>query len=570
MNKRKKKFRFDISFWVVVSAIAVLAVVSIIMAMSQFQKQKTHAVEIFMEKGETLIQSFEAGLPDIADHQSRAFDIQRLLMVISQQPDIDYMIVTDDRGNILADSDPSMIAQKYGLDLQIGQIAQNKKINWRQSANLQGADTFEVYRGFFPSSLKRSNTSVVKDRDGKFVVYLGFNMDKIEKAAAQDTRNTIILTIFLLLIGSLAIVSLFLVQAYRLTRTSFSRMKIFSETLVKNMPIGLIAIDESGKVISCNEKAQEMLQTFCSSVSGKKIDEILPVNLQVMLKELPAKGGLLERDMDIVTPAGDHQKWEAVAAGLEDDDRASGKILLIRDVTQIRDLEKEVARSRHLKSISSLAAGVAHEIRNPLSSIKGFAVYFKQRLSGDKEDEQTADVMIAETERLNRVISQLIEFARPLELKKENVQFMELVQHTIKLIAGDAGKNNVDVKIHAVENLPEMEVDPDKIKQVLLNIFLNAIEAQKEGGNLTIQFAPSADSLTMIISDAGKGIESTNLSHIYDPYFTSKPAGTGLGLAIVQKIMEAHGGKINVESTVGLGTKVYLHFPLNGNKFIKG
>ncbi len=570
MNKRKKKFRFDISFWAVISAIAVLAVVSIIMAMSQFQKQKTHAVEIFMEKGETLIQSFEAGLPDRSDHQSRAFDIQRLLMVISQQPDIDYMIVTDDRGYILADSDPSMISQKYGLDLQTVQIAQNREINWRQTENPQGADTFEVYRGFFPSSLKSSDQpAALKDREGRFVVYLGFNMDKIEKAAAQDTRNTILLTIFLLLIGSLAIVSLFLVQAYRLTRTSFSRMKIFSETLVKNMPIGLMAIDEGGEMISCNEKAQEMLQTFCSSVSGKKIEEILPASLQTMLKELPATGGLLERDMDVVTPAGDNQKWEAVAAGLEDDDRASGKILLIRDVTQIRDLEKEVARSRHLKSISSLAAGVAHEIRNPLSSIKGFAVYFKQRLSGDKEDEQTADVMIAETERLNRVISQLIEFARPLELKKEKVQFMELVQHTIKLIAGDAGKNNVDVKIHAAEDLPEMEVDPDKIKQVLLNIFLNAIEAQKKGGNLTIQFAPSADILTVIISDAGKGIESTNLSRIYDPYFTSKPAGTGLGLAIVQKIMEAHGGKINVESTVCLGTKVYLHFPLNGNKSIK-
>jgi two-component system sensor histidine kinase HydH len=234
-------------------------------------------------------------------------------------------------------------------------------------------------------------------------------------------------------------------------------------------------------------------------------------------------------------------------------------------------MENEVTRSRHLNSIGSLAAGVAHEIRNPLSSIKGFAVYFKERLSGNKEDEKTADIMIQETERLNRVISQLIEFARPLELKKEKVQFVELVQHTIKLIAADAQKNKISVELDVDADLPEVAVDPDKIKQVLLNIFLNSLAALKEGGKLTIEFAPMADNVAVIISDTGIGIEKTDLPSIYDPYFTSKPAGTGLGLAIVQKIMEAHGGRINVESIVGKGTKVSLYFPFqditkSGNK----
>ena len=239
----------------------------------------------------------------------------------------------------------------------------------------------------------------------------------------------------------------------------------------------------------------------------------------------------------------------------------AGRILLIRDVTDIRQMENEVVKSRHLSSIGSLAAGVAHEIRNPLSSIKGFAVYFKEKLSGNKEDEQTADVMIAETERLNRVISQLIEFAKPLELKKEKVQFVELVHHTIKLIAADAQKNKISVEIDAAAEMPAVEVDPDKIKQVLLNIFLNCLAALNEGGKITIELLPGVDNLTVIISDNGAGIEKSDLPRIYDPYFTSKPAGTGLGLAIVQKIMEAHGGRINVESLVEKGTKVSLYFP---------
>jgi len=264
----------------------------------------------------------------------------------------------------------------------------------------------------------------------------------------------------------------------------------------------------------------------------------------------------------LISAEGKEHIWETVATVLMDEGIPSGRILLIRDVTEIRQMENEVNRSRHLSSIGSLAAGVAHEIRNPLSSIKGFAVYFKERLSGNKEDEQTADVMIAETERLNRVISQLIEFAKPLDLKKEKVKFVELVQHAIKLIDADAQKNKISVRIDAAVEMPVVEVDPDKIKQVLLNIFLNALAALKESGKLTIELSPGKDNLTVIISDDGAGIEKADLPRIYDPYFTSKPAGTGLGLAVVQKIMEAHGGRINVESIAGKGTKVFLYFPL--------
>jgi two-component system sensor histidine kinase HydH len=139
---------------------------------------------------------------------------------------------------------------------------------------------------------------------------------------------------------------------------------------------------------------------------------------------------------------------------------------------------------------------------------------------------------------------------------------VELVQHTIKLIAADAQKNKISVEIDAAADLPEVEVDPDKIKQVLLNIFLNSLAALKDGGKLIIELALKTDNLTVIIFDNGVGIKKLDLLRIYDPYFTSKPAGTGLGLAVVQKIMEAHGGKINVESTAGQGTKVFLFFPL--------
>jgi two-component system sensor histidine kinase HydH len=563
--KTKKRIWFNVSLWIVVGAIAIMATVSAVMTLAHFQRQKEQAVNLLVEKGATLIRSFEAGLRNQQGINNEAFRMQKLLMETAQQPDIDYIIVTDNEGNVIADSDPAQLEAKYGLDLDIGSLALSHDIRWRQVANPQGAGTFEVYRGFFPQERFAQGTKPAqnksKDRKTDMIIFVGFNMATIEKADSEDTRNTIIVALLLLLIGSSAIISLFLAQAYRLTRTSLSRIKIFSEALVKNMPIGLIALDDQGKIVICNEKAQAALEVACTDALGKEALTILPEPLKKIISELPASGGFLERDIQLISAEGTENVWEAVAAGLMDEGIPAGRILLIRDVTAIRQMENEVARSRHLNSIGSLAAGVAHEIRNPLSSIKGFAVYFKERLSGNKEDEQTADVMIAETERLNRVISQLIEFARPLELKKEKVQFAELVQHTIKLIAADAQKNKISVEIDAVANLPELEVDPDKIKQVLLNVFLNSLAALKESGKMIIELSPGTDNLTVIISDNGTGIEKMDLPKIYDPYFTSKPAGTGLGLAVVQKIMEAHGGKIDVKSTIGEGTKVFLYFP---------
>jgi two-component system sensor histidine kinase HydH len=573
MIKTKKRIWFNISFWAVVGAIAVLAVVSAVMTFAHFQRQKEQAIELLVEKGATLIRSFEAGLRSPSGMMTETFGMQKLLLETAQQPDIDYIIVADNKGTIIADSDPAQIGDKYGLDLDIGSLTLSHNIRWRQVANPQGAGTFEVYRGFFPQERFAQDSQPTQSKSknkktGKMIIFVGFNMATIEKADSEDTRNTIIIALILLLIGSSAIISLFLAQAYRLARTSLSRITIFSEALVKNMPIGLIALNDQGKIVTCNEKAQAVLEISCSNALGKQAMSILPAPLKKILTELPESGGFLERDIQLISAQGKEHIWEAVAAGFMDEGIPAGRILLIRDVTNIRQMENEVARSRHLNSIGSLAAGVAHEIRNPLSSIKGFAVYFKERLSGNKEDEETADIMIAETERLNRVITQLIEFARPLELKKEKVQFAELARHTIKLIAADAQKNKISVEIEDAANLPEVDVDPDKIKQVLLNIILNSLAAMKEGGKLKVELSCGADNLSVIISDNGTGIEKTDLLKIYDPYFTSKPEGTGLGLAVVQKIMEAHGGRINVESTAGLGTKVYLRFPLAGNKFI--
>lgn len=558
---KKKKNRLDISVWVAASAITVLVLVLGMMTFMQFQKREIQAQTIFIEKGATLIRTFEAGLRDHADFEKEIFYYQKLLMETAQQPDIDYIVLTDNKGRILADSDPSTLGLQYGRDLDMEKIAHSREIRWREAANPGGAGTFEVYRGLFPG---RNETPENARRP--LIVFVGFNMDKIEKASREDYYRTIITAVILILIGSLAIVSLFLVQAYRSARTSLSRVTVFSNALVRHMPIGLLAVDKDNRMVVCNEHARDLLTGDCSESLGKDVARILPDELVSLLKKVNAPNGLIEEDISLSSGKDGQQTWEVVAAAFADEDVPEGKILLARNVTAIREMEKEVARSRHLNAIGSLAAGVAHEIRNPLSSIKGFAVYFKQKLSGHPEEEETADIMIAETERLNRVISQLIEFARPLALKKEKTAMAGLVRQTVKLVEAEARENNVRIDVRAPENLPEAEVDPDKIKQVLLNIFLNALAAMPGGGSLSVELAQTTNALEVVVSDTGTGIDEKDLPLIYDPYFTSKPAGTGLGLAVVQKIMEAHGAFLQIESRAGAGTRVILRFALSGGR----
>lgn len=229
---------------------------------------------------------------------------------------------------------------------------------------------------------------------------------------------------------------------------------------------------------------------------------------------------------------------------------------------QVRLLEEEVRRREKLATIGTLAAGVAHEIRNPLSSIKGYATYFGQRFGEGSDDRKAAEVMVREVERLNRVITDLIGLSRPSDVRPKAAALAGTVAHVLRLIKQDAEKRGVRIVCHVPDSLPPAWMDPDRFGQALLNICLNALDAMPDGGTLRLAAravpagsgqAPAGGTaplwLALAVEDTGKGIGPEQLRHIFDPYFTTKGHGTGLGLATAHKIMEALGGKIDVIST---------------------
>ncbi len=216
---------------------------------------------------------------------------------------------------------------------------------------------------------------------------------------------------------------------------------------------------------------------------------------------------------------------------------------------QVRELEEEMRRKEKMAAIGNLAAGVAHEIRNPLSSIKGYATYFGERFPEGSEDRQAAYVMVREVERLNRVITDLIGLSRPTDVRAVAADIEPVLEHIVKLLRQDAEKNAINLSIQKPKKpLPKVLLDVDRFGQALLNVCLNAIEAMPEGGELDLTVYVKGKKMYLEVRDSGLGIEQKHLTHIFDPYFTTKGQGTGLGLATVHKIIEAHAGEISIVS----------------------
>ncbi len=571
----KKGYWAMVPPWLLIGAVVILVPIFIFMTLENINRQKEQTTRLLVEKGAALIRSFEAGARTGIGLRWGGFQLQKLLMEMTEQPDIDYLIVIDTRGTILADSDPLRIGANYGQDLDLAEIARSGKLAWRQVPNSDGADTFEVYRRFSPMrgqpmgvpdpfSTRPSPETPAPDSPG-LVIFVGLNMGPITAAHGEDVRHTVWMALLFLLIGCAGIISLLLAQSYRTARSSLSRIKAFSDSLVENIPIGLIATDAEGRLNTFNQTAEAIFKRNAMEVLGKTAEEILPGGCRELFRELAGRQRPIEREIDCALSEGRTIPLAVIATTLrEEDNTFVGHVILFRDMTETRRLEEEVARSLRLASLGSLAAGIAHEIRNPLSSIKGFATCFRERYRDNPEDRETAEVMIREVDRLNRVITQLLEFARPLTMERVPTALPVVIRHALKMVEGEAHRKGISIETNLDSGIGDVPLDADRMTQVFLNLCLNAIAAMEAGGVLSVSLSPQDERTVRItVADTGIGIPKEDLHRVFDPYFTTRSSGTGLGLAIVHKIVEAHGGDVRLESEPGKGTTANILLPIN-------
>ncbi|MDY0187947.1 MAG: ATP-binding protein, partial [Syntrophus sp. (in: bacteria)] len=547
--------------------------------LGNIHRENELTTRLLIEKGEALIRSFEAGARTGAGLEWGSVQLQKLLIETARQPGVVYLIIADTQGVIVADSDPSMVGEIYGWNLDLRAAARRTSAAWRRITDDQGAHTFEVYRGFsspgspFPGFQKQADLPDSRGADDRtrenagqprnYVIFVGLDMGPVLAAREQDTRNAVITGLSLLLIGFAGMVSLFLAQGYRSVRGSLSRARAFSDSLVNHMPIGLVAMDPGKRIIAFNETAEALFGLPAGDVLGRTSEETLPEIITETTEGLGATQQILEKETDCPVSRERTIPLSIIATRLQDDEgNFFGYVILFRDLTEVQHLKRELERNRRLAAIGSLASGVAHEIRNPLSSIKGFATYLRERYRDNPEDLQVTDIMIQEVERLNRVIGQLLEFSRPLILNRKEAAIEPILRHAMKMIEIQALEKGVSLEVDFGRMVPDLLLDSDRMTQVFLNLTLNALNAMEKGGTLSLRVTQSGDRTVRVdISDTGTGIGKEELGRIFDPYFTTRPSGTGLGLPIAQRIVEAHGGEILVSSEPGRGTVFSVLLP---------
>ena len=230
-------------------------------------------------------------------------------------------------------------------------------------------------------------------------------------------------------------------------------------------------------------------------------------------------------------------------------------------VKRMEQLEQKARDAEKLKEISILATGMAHEIKNPLASIKVFAEYLPKRYDDPDFRAKFARIVGQELDKINSLVQRLLDYAKPAPPQRRPVELSPLIDGTLELLQERLVRQQVEVARH-YDGRDDVSADPMQMRQVFLNLLINSLDAMDGPGRLTIQTTSTDGHLETVITDTGPGIEPKDLLHIFDPFYTTKPLGTGLGLAITHRIIKEHGGRITIDSERGLGTSVCLRLPL--------
>ena len=374
-----------------------------------------------------------------------------------------------------------------------------------------------------------------------------------------------------------AILLWFLSFAYQRRRDQgrrLGRLERFQSKLLDTMPDGLITLGPDGVILAANGSALELLCPLNGYVEPG--DEGVP--------DVSGAGLVGRHWSELPFPDLEPGAWQHVEhqgrrleimavsfldTGLFARDRDTGdevfedRLVLVRDRTKLRSLEEDLEEARRLATVGSLAAGVAHEVRNPLSSLRGFAQFFADKFKGREPFAAYATTMVQEADRLNRVVTDLLFLARPRAYAPDEVELAPLMNSLRGLLKFDLENKGVDLK--AELTVPTVHADPDALRQVILNLLANSLDAvPDQGGEVRLLSTRGQGGVWLAVEDNGPGMPEEVKTQAFEPFFTAKQGGTGLGLAIVQTIVRGHRGAVRIDTEPGRGTAVRLFFPDSG------
>jgi two-component system sensor histidine kinase PilS (NtrC family) len=369
-------------------------------------------------------------------------------------------------------------------------------------------------------------------------------------------------------------------------QADYNQLETFNRNIIQSLDSGLLTIGLDGKINFLNRTAEKILNRKGEELKNVSIYDLFP-KINEAIEKVKRKTS---------DPSSDYQRYQAFLTNYEGkklylgfsispltDPEGSliGHTLIFQDITRIKEMEDQMKRVDKMAAIGLLAAGMAHEIRNPLASLSGSIQMLKSELVLDEYQQRLMEITIRESERLNGLITDFLLFAQPPQTNKMPWEIWKIIEETIELFTQSPSfHEGIHIKRPSLRDPIQVMIDPKQMKQVFWNLLINAGQAMSDGGEISIDLEKGDEAfgeanlplptqrtgkewVKISITDSGKGIPPQEKEKIFEPFFTTKERGTGLGLSIVHKIVENHNGVIKVESEVGRGSTFTIFLPAN-------
>lgn len=355
-----------------------------------------------------------------------------------------------------------------------------------------------------------------------------------------------------------------------ITNTKLEHNQRRLSALLKCMHTGVIMVDPAGLLVELNPAAEKMLDVQAHDCLGKPLAQVFDPETGVgraLRVALDAGSETVQSECHLQLPHGMVPVSVTGSRVIDADGQLIGAMEAYTDLTVQKRMQAEMQQDRVLKALGEMAATVAHEIRNPLGGIGGYAGLLARGIPPEDPKRKLVDKIIGGVSSLNKIVSNLLVYTRRTNLQKYRVGVVAWLDSILAHAQIEIEKENKEQQIVIQRDFPDQEVfaelDPERLQQVMLNLLINAIQAVEGVGTIVVSLQHSSSWFEIVIQDSGKGIAAENIDSIFTPFFTTKEQGTGLGLAIVKKIIDLHEGTIHVSSEWGVGTRFVIRLPLD-------
>ncbi|MFA5405384.1 MAG: ATP-binding protein [Ignavibacteria bacterium] len=471
---------------------------------------------------------------------------EKTISDIGKKSGIEYIVLQNEKEIITSDKQ-SLEMSKFNDDVFLHNAFARDSVASRV-INFGDKNVYEIVKSFV----------VENEKIGLFRV--GLSMEEINLLENKMMWRGGIISLVIIVISVIVIAVVVSNQNYKMVSEEFIKIQTFTGEILANMTQAVITINKDDEIEIFNKKAEEIFFLDSEKTVGKKYSNVLR-NFKDIFEIIDTKKEVNNCEI-ILNIEGKEGRTLSINSTVifDEDNRISAFTIVIDDITEARNNERQIHQNEKLIAMGELASGVAHEVRNPLNSINMIAQRFEKEYSDKLKSEEfdtLSDVLKNESSRVNNIVEQFLKFARPPKLNITEVSAKDFLSEIKSITEINANEKGIIIDYN-IERDGNLNIDIEQMKQVFINLIQNSIDANSSGGDINIVFKIKSGKNIFEISDSGIGIPKENLNKIFNIYFTTKTKGTGLGLSIVQQIISRHNGNIYAESNEGSRTKFII------------